>query len=132
MRAPAAAAALLLVFGALAPAPGCGRPADASSGIVLTLDVAPTPPVEGELRVEVTAKDAEGRPVTAGTVELEGNMSHPGMKPSLASAREEAPGVYRGTLELTMPGDWLLEARLALPDGREARATIPLNGVRPR
>jgi hypothetical protein len=59
-------------------------------------------------------------------------MSHPGMKPVLATAREVAPGQYEAALELTMAGDWYLLVEARLRDGRTLHRQIDLRGVRPR
>lgn len=75
--------------------------------------------------------DAAGAPVSGGTLRLEGNMSHPGMRPSFADCREAEPGRYRGSLDLTMAGDWLVQVDASFPGGRRARRTFPLPGVRP-
>lgn len=64
-------------------------------------------------------------------VRLEGNMSHPGMQPVLAAARETSPGVYEGDLELTMAGDWLVLVDARLRDGRTVHRRIEFRGVRP-
>lgn len=122
-----AALALACILGTVA----CRKPEGAGS-LALALRVTPAPPSVGTASVEVTVTDAAGAPVSGGTLRLEGNMSHPGMRPSLGECRESAPGQYRGPLELTMAGDWFIEVDASFPDGRRARRTFDLPGVRPR
>jgi len=49
---------------------------------------------------------------------LEANMSHAGMVPVFADAREEEPGRYQSTMDLSMAGDWFILVHVTLPDGR--------------
>jgi hypothetical protein len=79
--------------------------------------------------VTVTLDDVEGRPIAGAQVELEANMSHAGMVPVFATAREVAPGRYQASLELTMAGDWFFLVDVALPDGRSLTQEIDLPGV---
>lgn len=97
----------------------------------MALQVTPAPPTVGAARVEVVVKDEAGAPARGGTLSLEGNMSHPGMRPSFADCQELTPGHYQGSLALTMAGDWLIEVDVSFPDGHRARRTFPVPGVRP-
>ena len=92
----------------------------------------PNPPVVGVAVIELELRNAAGVRVHDAHVKIEGDMTHPGMVPSFADAREVAPGTYRANLHLTMAGDWivLVEARLA--DGEKARRTLSLPTVRDR
>jgi hypothetical protein len=94
--------------------------------------VDPKPPRIGPLRVSLALRDARsGLPVRGARVDLEGDMTHPGMVPVAAPAREERPGIYGATLPLTMAGDWVLSAEATLPDGRKAAGELVLPGVSP-
>lgn len=64
-------------------------------------------------------------------VELEGNMSHPGMSPVSGATKEVEPGRYSGTLQLTMAGDWIVLVHITLSDGQRLQRQIEINGVRP-
>ena len=57
--------------------------------------------------------------MTGARIALEGNMSHAGMAPVFANANEIGSGRYQANMELTMAGDWVVFARVSLPDGRE-------------
>lgn len=110
------------------------RPADAPAAAapVVTLDwtITPDPPAAGPVRLSLTLTDASGQPVPGAEVRLEGNMSHPGMRPVFASAREVSPGTYEAPLELTMGGDWFLLVDARLPDGGTLHRQVDLPGVR--
>ena len=51
-------------------------------------------------------------------------MSHAGMVSVFAEAREVEPGRYRGNLEFTMAGDWLLSVYVTLPDGTKVDTAV--------
>lgn len=60
--------------------------------------------------------------VADATVSLQGDMSHAGMQPVLASALPVEPGVYRAEdFAFHMAGDWFVTATVKTADGREAR-----------
>ena len=122
--------AACLIWGGCAPA---AAPAASTSNVALDWRIFPDPPVAGPARVSLVLVDsATGRPVRGAAVQLEGNMSHPGMKPVFAAAREVSPGTYEAPLELTMGGDWLLLVDAKLPEGGSLRRQLDLPGVRSR
>jgi hypothetical protein len=96
------------------------------------MHVSPDPPVVGVAALELELRDGAGVPIHGATVAIEGDMSHPGMAPSFAAAREVTPGVYHADLELTMAGDWLVLVDARLADGTTARRTLNLPAVRVR
>ena len=60
---------------------------------------------------------------------IEGNMSHPGMGPTFSQTHEIAAGVYQGTLDFSMPGDWVVLMHIALPGGMKVEKQINVDGV---
>ncbi len=60
---------------------------------------------------------------------FEGNMSHPGMAPVFADAREIAPGRYQSVIELSMAGDWYVLVHVSLADGRKLDQQLVTRGV---
>ena len=69
-------------------------------------------------------------PVSGARVDLESNMSHAGMSPVSVDAKEIESGKYRGTLQITMAGDWIVLVHITLPDGQKFERQIEINGVR--
>lgn len=127
----------LRAFGALALCAGlfltgCQRRAESQSDtadISVGHEIEPRPPRVGTARVTLRVADAAGRPLGGARVRLEANMSHAGMRPVFAEARETEPGRYQTELEFTMAGDWVVLVRLALPDGREIERQFDVKGV---
>lgn len=112
---------------------GCHPPAEIAPEISLDWAVAPSPPRTGPATLSLTLTDTASRQPAAGaTVRIEGNMSHPGMKPVLSTAREVAPGRYEAAVELSMAGDWFLLIDATLRDGRTLHREVRLPGVLPR
>lgn len=81
------------------------------------------------MTITLNVKDASGKPVTGARISLEGNMSHPGMVPVFADAREAASGRYLSTMELSMAGDWYVIAHVTLPDSRKLDHQLEIKGV---
>ena len=96
------------------------------------LRVEPQPARQGPSTVTVGLTGTDGRPLTGASVRLEGNMSHAGMVPVFAEAKETEPGRYRAPLEFTMGGDWFIIVTATWPDGRKLERQVPVLGVKPR
>jgi len=107
---------------------GCGGNDD-TSGVAVDLTISPDPPKVGPAEIVVTLADAEGNPIAGASLELEGTMTHPGMKPVFADAKETAAGRYEATLQFTMGGDWIIIVRGELPDGSKLEREIEVRGV---
>jgi len=96
--------------------------------LTLTHEVSPQPPRVG--LVTITLKPARsGIPLTGARIRLEGNMSHAGMGPVFAEAREIAPGQYQAIMELSMAGDWIVQVHLSSSDGRKLDHQFEIKGV---
>lgn len=111
---------------------GCQPATDESSTLAMDWTVTPNPPTAGPvlLALKLTDRDS-GQPLPGATVGITGDMTHPGMKPVFAAAREVAPGRYEALVELTMAGDWVISIDARLPDGRGFERQFELRGVRP-
>ena len=70
------------------------------------------------------------KPVPGARIELEGDMTHPGMAPVFGKAIEGAAGDYSGRLDLPMGGDWVILMHVTLADGRKVERQIDVKGVR--
>ena len=58
-------------------------------------------------------------------------MSHAGMAPVFADAKEIEPGRYRATMELSMAGDWFVLAHLVLQNSVSIERQFDIRGVAP-
>jgi hypothetical protein len=103
---------------------GCRRPTESTADLTLAHEVSPQPPRVGP--ITITLKSVAGAQIA-----LEGNMSHAGMVPVFAQAREVEPGSYRATMNLSMAGDWLVLVHITLPDGRKLERQLEIKGVAP-
>ena len=93
-------------------------------------EVSPQPPRVGQVTITLRVTDVSEKPATGARITLEGNMSHPGMVPVFAEAREVEPGSYLATMELSMAGDWYVVAHVVLPDSRKLDHQFEIKGVR--
>ena len=57
--------------------------------------------------------------ITGARVTTEADMSHPGMAPVFAEAKEIEPGRYQAHLSFGMAGDWVILLHIALPGGQK-------------
>jgi hypothetical protein len=70
----------------------------------------------------------DNQAVSGAKVDIEATMTHAGMTPALAEAQETETGLYRADpVELEMPGDWIVIATVALPDGSKFSANKPFS-----
>ena len=98
--------------------------------ITLQYEIAPQPPRVGAAIIDLKLTDKNGAAVSGARVDLEGNMSHAGMSPVTGETKEIETGKYRGTLQLTMAGDWIVLLHVTLSDGQKLQRQIELSGVR--
>lgn len=109
---------------------GCGRmqavATPVQDGFVMTLDAQPSPPVVGDGQLVVTLTDPVGRPVADARLTVEGNMSHAGMKPSFGTVTAAADGRYTIAIQWTMAGDWYVDIKATLADGRVIGRRFPM------
>ena len=122
---------LASAFGcALILATGC-RKAGESPTVKMTYTVAPQPPRVGLAIITVNLSDEAGNPLKGTRITLEGDMTHAGMTPVFAEAAETGPGRYRGRLEFTMAGDWVVLMHMTLAGGQTLERQVDMKGVRP-
>lgn len=82
-------------------------------------EVQPRPARMGPLKVSLRVLDSSARPVDGAHIELEGDMTHAGMAPVFGTTKALGNGRYRGSLQLSMGGDWII-----LVHGRLANGTV--------
>lgn len=113
-----------------APLAGCRQQKDAAPEVQLAWRILPDPPRMGPAMFAFTLTNhTTNEPVAGADVRVEGNMSHPGMQPVLATATEVRPGHYEATLNFTMSGDWFILVDATLPDGRILHRQVDVPGV---
>jgi hypothetical protein len=107
---------------------GCNSPAS-SAPVVINSEISPQPVRVGPVTITLKISDASSKPVSGAHIELEGDMSHPGMAPVMGETKEIEAGRYQGVLQLNMAGDWVVLAHVILADGRKIEPQINVSGV---
>ena len=110
---------------------GCSKSSRAASDVSFVLASDLQPPRAGRNTFTVTLTSQAGQPVHGARVSLEGDMSHPGMSPAFADAKEIAAGTYQARLDLNMLGDWTIIAHIQLPDGRTFNRETKFQNLQP-
>ncbi len=109
--------------------PGTTAPQD---GFTVTLAVQPSRPVVGEGTLVIAIHDPDGNAVDGAQLTIEGNMSHAGMTPSFGTAVVAGEGgQYTVSIPWTMAGDWYVDVKATLADGRVIARRFPIT-VNPR
>jgi hypothetical protein len=107
---------------------GCHK--QGSSGpVVIHSEISPQPVHVGSVTITLKISDATAKPISGAHIQLEGDMSHPGMAPAMGETKEVEAGRYQGVLQLNMPGDWVVLAHVILADGRKLEPQINVSGV---
>lgn len=101
------------------------------ANLTVSYEVSPLPARVGDVTITIKIKDGSNEPVAGARIKLEGNMSHAGMAPVFAEAKEIGRGQYRTNMNLSMAGDWQVLVRLTLPDGREVDQQFEIKEVAP-
>lgn len=120
----------LLIVVSLALLAGCGGSAG-SAASDLNVQLIPAPEGRNGTYLIVQVTDKEGKPVTNATVELEGNMTHPGMAPVFGDAVSDdadgtSDGIYQVPFAFNMAGDWVITVAIER-DGKSEIKDIPVN-----
>lgn len=99
--------------------------------LTFSYEVSPLPARVGDVTITINLKSGSNEPVAGARIKLEGNMSHAGMAPVFAEAKEIGPGQYRTNMNLSMAGDWHVLVHVTLPDGRELDQQFEIKEVAP-
>ena len=110
---------------------GCKYRTASTSDLTIEHEIAPQPPRVGRVTITFKLTAASGIPITGAHIKLEGNMSHAGMSPVFAEAKETEPGRYQANLELSMAGDWFVVYTATLPDNSTIGRQFEIMGVAP-
>jgi nitrogen fixation protein FixH len=113
---------------------GCGRPGGAAppatvtrtAGSSATLWIAPNPPIPmQEVTLQLTLRDAQGRPMSGATVQLDLTMPGMQMPTNQPQVMEVGNGVYQARAIFTMAGEWQVRADVTHA-GERQEFTFPL------
>ncbi len=108
---------------------GCrGRP---TSGpyFVVTHELTPEPARVGPESLTLQLKDEAGRAVSGAHIVVEAVMSHPGMAPVFADAKDMGGGKYRADVTFTMAGDWVILMHISLANGRKLERELKISAM---
>lgn len=108
---------------------GCRKAGEPLPDIVVEHEITPHPPKAGPATVILKLSGSNGTPQNDAQVSLEGNMSHPGMRPVFSEARATEPGRYEAPIEFTMGGDWIILVHITLQDGRRLERQFEIKAV---
>jgi YtkA-like len=61
---------------------------------------------------------------------VEADMTHPGMSPVFAKAKEMQPGRYEAEIQFGMAGDWVILLHGTLAGGEKLERQFDVRGVR--
>jgi hypothetical protein len=109
----------------------CSRPAESPPVVEIEQAISPQPARVGPVTAAFRLFDAAGKPITGAHLAIEADMSHAGMSPRFAEAKEQEAGRYQAHLEFQMAGDWVILLHVTLPDGKKLERQIDVRGVRP-
>jgi hypothetical protein len=110
---------------------GCSKSAEPPPFVAIEQEISPAPARVGPATVTLKLTDAGAKPITGAHFAIEADMSHPGMAPRLAEAKEAELGRYQAQLEFPMAGDWVILLHITLPGGKKLERQIDVRGVRP-
>jgi hypothetical protein len=110
---------------------GCSRPAKSPPVVEIEHAISPQPARVGPATVTLRLADGAGKMITGAHIAIEADMSHPGMSPFFAEAKETEPGRYEAHLQFQMGGDWVILLHVTLPDRTKLERQIDVRGVRP-
>jgi hypothetical protein len=109
----------------------CSRPVGPSTFVAIEHEVSPEPARVGPATVTLKLADSAAKPISGAHIAIEADMSHAGMSPGFADAKETAPGRYQASLEFPMAGDWVILLHVTLRDGKKLERQFDVRGVRP-
>jgi hypothetical protein len=110
---------------------GCSKQVHSRPEILIEHELLPEPARVGATMVSLKLTDATAEPVRGAHIALEADMTHAGMSPAFADAKEIEPGHYRSPLTFQMAGDWVILLHITLSDGTKLERQFDVPGVQP-
>jgi hypothetical protein len=108
----------------------CQQKYETEPAITVEYEITPQPLRAGAAMLSLRLADVTGQPLSGARINVEGNMTHAGMRPVFGEAREAERGRYQAAIEFTMGGDWIILLHLTLPDGSKVERRLEVKGVR--
>jgi len=108
---------------------GCHQASIRASGWTAELEI--NPMRVGPVVVSLTLADAAAHPLTGAHVAIEADMTHAGMSPLFAEAKEVQPGRYQSQLSLGMAGDWIILLHGTLSNGEKLERQFDVRDIQP-
>jgi hypothetical protein len=122
---------LALVIAAVLAGMACHGPVERASRIRVGHEITPQPVRVGTVTVNFSLADAAEKPLTGAVVTVEADMSHAGMSPVFADAKEIGAGRYQSHVTLGMAGDWVILLHGTMAGGGKLEQQFDVNDVRP-
>ena len=110
---------------------GCRTQNAPSSLVTVEHEITPQPMHVGNAEISLRLTDSAGRPTVGAHITVEADMSHAGMSPVFAKAKESDPGRYHAQLSFGMAGDWVVLLHGTLGSGEKLERQFDVRGVRP-
>ena len=98
---------------------------------VLTYEISPQPARVGPVLITFKLAEPDAKPISGVRVNVEADMTHAGMSPVFAEAKEIEAGRYQASLHFDMAGDWIVLLHIVLLDGQKLERQVDVRGVRP-
>jgi hypothetical protein len=113
---------------------GCANSTNSTglaSAVTIESEISPQPARVGPATITLKLTAAAAKRITSARIALEADMSHPGMSPVFAEAKEVEPGRYQGRIDFTMAGDWVILLHITLAGGQKLERQVDVKGVQP-
>lgn len=122
---------LLYACAAIPFVTGCSRSTTSSRVATIEDEISPQPARVGPADVTFRLADSAAKAILGAHITAEADMSHAGMAPVFAEAKEIEPGRYQAHLAFQMAGDWVILLHISLPGGQNVERQIEVRGVEP-
>jgi YtkA-like protein len=108
----------------------CHRRTETQPAVTIEHEITPQPARVGPAIITLKVADSAREKVKGAHITVEGDMSHAGMAPVFAEAKESSPGQYQAPLSFSMGGDWVVLVHITLASGQKAEQQFEVKGVR--
>ena len=121
---------LILACTATMTVTACRKSVTVKDTLNVHQEITPQPVRIGTSTVTIRLTDTTAKPVSHASIQIEADMTHPGMSPIFAPAKETAPGNYEAQISFNMAGDWVLLSHIKLANGQKVQRQLDIKDVR--